>query len=680
MKFGFYPRLALRGIRKNRRMYLPYLLTCIGMVMMVYIINYLKFSDVIAAMRGGRTLQYIMNTGIYIIIFFAALFLFYTNAFLLRRRKKEFGLYNILGMGKLNLTRILVWESIFVAAISLAVGLAGGISLSKLAELGLVNVLRGSVTYTLSISWIGVLSTVKPFLVIFLLLLLNSVRQIWSASSISLLKSENAGEKPPKSNFLLGVLGVVVLGAAYYMAVTIQDPIAAILTFIAAVIMVIAATYLIMIAGSVLFCRILQRNKHYYYKPNHFVSVASMVYRMKRNGAGLASICILATMVLVMLSSTSALFIGGENVIRNRYPRELNIWIRMYENNDMTDEDMAMFRGAIDGVLEQYGAVPENVAAYHSVNTSGLLDSDGTVIVDQSTFNDLDLNTFADVHQIYLIPVEDYNYMMGTDVALAEDEVLIYAPRNTFRGDSFGFAGLRNYRVREILKDCFISPDVAMDIVPALVVIVPDVSAAAQGLVSADGVDLTYRKWYYCFDTSVEAEENIALHDALKEAFRDLQLNGHDTFNYSVESRENERYGFYSLYGGLFYLGVSLSIVFLLATVLIIYYKQVSEGYEDQARFEIMQKVGMTKRNIRKSINSQLLTVFFLPLAGAGLHLAFAFPIVEKLLLMFNLNNHTLFICTTVGSFLIFTVLYCLVYRLTSNVYYQIVSGAKDRE
>lgn len=680
MKLGFYPRLALKGIQKNRRMYLPYILTCIGMVLMVYIMNYLIFSDAIAAVRGGRTIQYIMNTGIYIIIFFAALFLFYTNAFLLRRRKKEFGLYNILGMGKLNLTRILVWESIFVAAISLAVGLAGGISLSKMAELGLVNILGGSVTYTLSISGAGVLNTVKPFLVIFLLLLLNSVRQIWRSSSIALLRSESTGEKPPKSNIILGALGAVILGAAYYMALAIQDPITAILTFVADVIMVIAATYLLMIAGSVLFCRILQKNKRYYYKPNHFVSVASMVYRMKRNGAGLASICILATMVLVMISSTSALFIGGESVLRNRYPRELDIWIRMYENRDMTDEDMTMFRNAIDGVLEKHGAVPENVAAYHSVNTSGFLDSDGTVIVDQSTFNDLDLNTFADVHQIYLIPVEDYNYMMGTDVALAEDEVLIYAPRNTFRGDSFGFAGLRNYRVREILKDCFISPDVAMDIVPALVVIVPDVSAAAQGLVSADGVDLTYRKWYYCFDTSVEDAEDIALHDALKEAFRDLQLNGHDTFNYSVESREDEKNDFYSLYGGLFYLGISLSIVFLFATVLIIYYKQVSEGYEDQARFEIMQKVGMTKRDIRKSINSQLLTVFFLPLAGAGLHLAFAFPIIERLLLLFNLNNHTLFVCTTAGSFLIFTVLYCLMYRLTSNAYYQIVSGAKDRE
>lgn len=679
MKFGFYPRLALRGIQKNRRMYLPYILTCIGMVLMVYIINYLKFSDVIAAVPGGRTIQYIMNTGIYIIIFFAALFLFYTNAFLIRRRKKEFGLYNILGMGKMNLSRLLVWESLFVAVISLAAGLAGGIALSKLAELGLVNVLRGSVTYTLSVSGAGILNTAKPFLVIFLLLLLNSVRQIWFSSSISLLRSENTGEKPPKSNFILGTLGVVILGAAYYMALTIQDPIAAILIFIAAVIMVIAATYLIMIAGSVLFCRILQRNKRYYYKPNHFVSVASMVYRMKRNGAGLASICILATMVLVMISSTSALFIGGESVLRNRYPRELNVWIRMYENRDMTDEDMAMFRDTINGVLGKYGAVPDNVASYHSVNTAGLLNSDGTVIFDQSTINAFDIS-FTDVHQIYLVPVEDYNYMMGTNVVLAEDEVLVYAPRNTFRGDSFGFVGLRKYRVREIVKECFISPDVAMDIVPALVIIVPDVSAAAGGLVSADGTDLTYRKWYYCFDTSVGNSEDIALQSALGEAFRDLQLNGHDTFIVSVESREYERNDFYSLYGGLFYLGIALSIVFLFATVLIIYYKQVSEGYEDQARFEIMQKVGMTKRDIRKSINSQLLTVFFLPLAGAGMHLAFAFPIIEKLLLLFNLNNHTLFVCTTLGSFLIFAVLYGLVYRLTSNAYYQIVSGAKGKE
>lgn len=681
MRLGFYPKLAADGIRKNRRMYLPYILTCTGMVMMTYIINYLKFAEAIAVLPGGATIQTFMNMGVIIITFFATLFLFYTNAFLIKRRKKEFGLYHILGMGKGNLSRVLFWESAFITVISLGFGLLFGMAFSKLVELGFANMMKGQITYSLSVPLKAVIFTVIPYLVIFGLLFLNTLRQIWFSSAISLLRSENAGEKPPKANWFIGILGVVILAAAYYLAVMIQDPIAAIGVFLVAVLMVILATYLIMIAGSVLFCRILQKKKNYYYRPNHFVSVSSMVYRMKRNGAGLASICILATMVLVMLSSTSALFIGGEDVIRNRYPREINTWFRVHENKDLTAEDRSMFETTIDGILKKHGADISDVTKYYSVSVSGMLDG-GTVIYDTDDIDQFNITNFSDVHQIYLVPLEDYNLMMEKQETLASDEVLVYAPRNTFSSDTFGFLGQKQYKVKGVIKDCFLSPDMAMDIVPSLMVIAPDVNEMSQGLVKAvkdtageeSAIQLGYKKWYYCFDTSLSSDEDIALHEEIKEAFRELQLNGYDTFVCSVESREYERQDFYSLYGGLFYLGIILSIVFLFAAVLIIYYKQVSEGYEDQARFEIMQKIGMTKKEIRKSINSQLLTIFFLPLLGAGLHLAFAFPIIEKLLLLFNLNNHTLFVCTTAGSFLVFAVFYSIVYRITSNAYYEIVS------
>lgn len=677
MKFGFYPKLAFDGVRKNKRMYLPYFFACVGMVMMTYIINFLKTSPTISALPGAGVIESIMNLGVFVMAFFSALFLFYTNSFLIRRRKKEFGLYNILGMGKRNIAHILVWETFFVAFGSVALGLLAGMLVSKLAELGMVNMMNGEVSYTLSVSPEGIIFTVIPFSVIFLLLLLNSLRQLWRSSAISLLRSENTGEKPPKGNWLLGLAGFAILGAAYYVALTIQDPISALSLFFAAVIMVIAATYLIMIAGSVLLCRILQKNRRYYYKPNHFVSVSSMAYRMKRNGAGLASICILATMVLVMISSTSALFIGAEDVIYNRYPRQINSWTRFTENESITREDTLPLREVADRVLEQYGAVAQNVADYRTAAIAGLL-NDGDVIFDMDRIDDLSLAVYSDVVQLYLLPLEDYNAMSGRSVTLEPEEALVYTHRIKFDGDTIGFQNAAHYRVREHLADCFLNGDITMDVMPSVVVVVPDVAAATQGLTNSSGKNLVQWKWNYCFDTNLTAEENIALHTALNNAFSELQESG-GSFRFNVESRDFEREDFYSIYGGLFFLGVLLSIVFLFAAVLIIYYKQLSEGYEDQARFGIMQNVGMTKREIRRSINSQLLTVFFLPLLMAGLHLACAFPMIEKLLLLFQMNNRPLFISTTVGSLLVFAVFYAVVYRITSNSYYQIVGGAKEK-
>ena len=299
MKGAFYPKLALDGIRKNKRLYIPYILTCVGMVTMFYIITFLQKSETVGAMRSGSTVQRILSFGIIVIAVFACIFLFYTNSFLMKRRKKEFGLYNILGMGKRNIGIILVWESLIIALFSLAVGLFIGIAISKLAELALVNILNGAVKYSFSISPLAIVMTVAVFGAIFLLLLLNSIRQIRFSNTAALLRSENLGEKPPKGNIFIGIVGILLLGGAYWLAVSIKDPIAAMLMFFIAVIMVILGTYLTMIAGSVSFCRILQKNKKYYYKPSHFVSVSSMAYRMKRNGAGLASVCILATMVLV---------------------------------------------------------------------------------------------------------------------------------------------------------------------------------------------------------------------------------------------------------------------------------------------------------------------------------------------------------------------------------------------
>lgn len=683
MKAGFYPRLAFDGIRKNKRMYLPYILTCIGMVMMYYIIVFLQYNDAILAMRGGETIQGMMELGAWIIAIFACIFLFYTNSFLVRRRKKEFGLYNILGMGKGNIGFILFWEALIISVISLGAGLIAGIVFSKLAELGLVYVISGDVNYSFTVSFSAIAMTGIVFGVIFALLFVNSLCQVKFANAISLLRSENVGEKPPKSNWLVGILGVLMLAVAYVLAVTIQDPVSALLVFFAAVILVILGTYLVMIAGSVMFCRILQRNKKYYYKANHFVSVSSMVYRMKRNGAGLASICILATMVLVMISSTTSLYAGEEDSINARYPRELNSTFQMNDMEEMKREHIGVIRDEMVRIAESFGADPADIHEYRSASVSGYLDN-GTIETDETKLTQFDLNTYSNIYQIFIIPIEDYNALMGTNETLEDDEALLYFYRQgyEYEEDILSFRGGRSFRIKKTVEDFAGSGDAAAVIVPTIAVFVPDLAAALEGIgeqMDVNGNPATVLKWCFNFDTGLGQEEQDALCTALRDTFRTPEA--HEAYGYdtvTVSGREMERKDFYSIFGSLFYLGIVLSMVFILAAVLIIYYKQISEGYEDQVRFEIMQKVGMMKREIRKSINSQLLTVFFLPLVGAGMHLTFAFPLIRKLLLLFNLNNVVLFAVTTAVSFLVFALFYALVYRITSNAYYNIVSGARD--
>lgn len=682
MKAGLYPKLALDGIRKNKRLYVPYILTCIGMVTMYYIIVFLTYSQAVHDLPyGSITTSETLGLGGWVIAIFSCIFLFYTNSFLIRRRKKEFGLYNILGMSRRNLSMIVFWETIIVGAVSLILGMFSGILLSKLAELGLVYILKGNVSYRFEISPDAAVRTVFVFTVIFILLLLNSVRQIRFSTAINLLKSENVGEKPPRANWFFGIIGIALLSGAYYIAIVTTNPISALLLFFVAVGMVIMGTYLIMIAGSVMFCRILQKAKGYYYRPNHFVSVSSMVYRMKRNGAGLASICILATMVLVMISSTTSLYFGIEDSLYSRYPREINTRFTMRDISGLSDEHVAVFRDEINSVCEENGVTPQNISEFRVAATAGIL-RNGEANLDVSRFSSLDSTVLAEgLFEFYFVPLDDYNRIMGTRETLEDGEAMIYLFRGEYEGDTISFINGQSFDIVKRANTFAIDGETAMSIMPTMYIFVPDLEKAVEGLdglANYLGEPMLTRRWVYNFDTGVSGEEQNRL---VYEIWQHMKEMDNETYNYrgrGVDGRESNRQDFLALYGGLFYLGIMLSIVFIFAAVLIIYYKQISEGYEDQARFEIMQKVGMTKREIRKSINSQLLTVFFLPLVFAGLHLTFAFPIIRRILLMFNLNNALLFAAATTICFVIFALLYTLIYRITSNAYYNIVSGAKE--
>lgn len=538
---SLYTRLAWDGIRKNGRLYLPYILTCVGMVTMYYMMSELCDSDLLRYMKGGGASHIILGLGSWVIAVFSALFLYYTYSFLIRRRQKEFGLYHVLGLGKRHIALLCVIETAMTAVIALAAGLAIGVGLSFAVELGLRSTMETEMAFTFSVNRSVVLQTVLVYLAIFALTLLSTLVKVGRGTAMSLLHSESYGEKPPKGNLFVAILGAVLLAAAYVMAVSIQEPLKALALFFVAVILVILATYLLFIAGSVALCRMLQKNRDYYYQPRHFVSVSSMAYRMKRNGAGLASICILATMVLVMLSSSACLYFGAEDSLNATYPNELELTV-------WAEDDAALPR--LEKALTEAGA-PYGVNVWEK----GTVTRDGEII------------------------------------------------------------------------------------------------------------------WSAAFDTGLPQEQQLALSHDIGEA---LQGTG-GAWGYSYTSRAEAADDFYGTYGSLFFIGIVLSVMFVCAAVLIIYYKQLCEGYEDQPRFAIMQKVGMTAADIRRSVNSQLLTVFFLPLAGAALHMAFAFPMIRRMLLIFELHNTGLFVATVLISFAVLAAVYTLVYKATSNAYYRIV-------
>ncbi len=679
MKKGFYSKLAWTGIRRNKKLYTPYILTCIGMVMMFYIVSFLSISDILNSMPGGDTMQMMLGFGCGVIGVFALIFLFYTNSFLVRRRKKEFGLYNILGMGKWNLARVLLWESLIIAGISLAIGLFFGIVFSKFAELAMINILSAEITFSLTIAPQAIIQTLALFAGIFLLILLNTLRQIHLTNPIELLHSENVGEKPPKANWFFALAGVVILGGAYYLAVSIEDPIMAMLWFFVAVIMVIVATYLLFISGSVAVCRILQKKKNYYYKANHFVSVSSMAYRMKRNGAGLASICILCTMVLVMVSSTVCLYIGTEDSLRAYYPRNICLDTQASKISTIDSETTEKIRELSDQVLLENGQEGKNTLDYRVAEFPGYI-SDGVVQTDQSSVPTFQLSTYSDVWQVFVISLDDYNRLMGQQETLRDDEVLIYTTiENGYTEETIAIDNAKPMKVKKAVTHFTDNGIDAVETVPSLYIFVPDFEQYLAPLMDAtddNGNPAIELHWFYGFDLECDDEIQIQIYRQIQNGLGQLSFSSEDdSFVIQCESVANERQVFYGLYGGLFFLGILLGVVFIFAAVLIIYYKQISEGYEDQSRFEIMQKVGMTQKDIRKSINSQVLTVFFLPLIAAGIHLCFAFPLISKLLTLFNLTNLHLLILTTIACYLIFTLFYMLVYKITSKAYYSIVSG-----
>lgn len=662
MKGLFYFRLAAVNIRKNGRVYLPYLLTCILTIAMYYIMKSLSLNEGLHSVHAAVSTTLML--GSIVIAIFAFIFLFYTNSFLMKNRKKEFGLYQILGMEKRHLSRVIACESLYVALLSFVGGLGVGMLLDKLMYLTIAKIIRVEVSLNYYISVDSIRYTLVLFTVLFVLILLNSLRTVSFSKPIELLKGGNAGEKEPKVKWLAALLGIICLGGGYYLAVTIENPVDALVLFFVAVILVIAGTYLLFMAGSIALLKLLKKNKRYYYRPNHFIGVSGMIYRMKQNAAGLANICILSTMVLVMVSSTSALMIGMEDVLYERYPYEFTV--RCYDGEDESNAERAL--KAIYDRLEADGIARTDEILYTNFEITAAMGEDQSLTL----ITENDVTPTERIRILSFITAEDYGKFIGRRIELGEKEILLYERGKPIKGDEFSLTG-EKYRVRERI-DSFVHPsDLDAYIFSVYGVVVRD-KAELDAIFARQseyyGGNASVLCHYLQFNTPLSSEEQLALRETLRSTYFSLEERG----GYCrIDCREYERGDMYSLYGSFFFLGIFLGLLFTMATVLIIYYKQISEGYDDKERFEIMQKVGMSAAEVKRTIGSQVLTVFFLPLLTAGIHIVFAFPMISRILTLFQLTDTALYILCTVGCFLIFTLIYALIYSFTARAYYKIV-------
>ncbi len=651
----FYARLARTNIYKNRKMYLPYILACIGTITMFYIMHFITGNPGILEISGGDSLKAILNFGTIITGIFSCILLFYTNGFLIKQRKKEIGLFNILGMEKKHIAKVMLWEVTFIASISIVAGLVSGVVISKLMFLLLQSILHFQVPLTYIISKQSIWITAILFFCIFILTFLNNVRHIHLAKPIELLKGSQAGEKEPKTRWLLVCIGIVSLGIGYYIALSTETPLAALDQLFLAVLLVIIGTYAMFIAGTIALLKLLRKNKKFYYQTKHFISVSGMIYRMKQNAVGLASICILSTMVLVTLSTTISLYVGMENLLANRFPKNISVSVENF-----SEEKSHVFKEIVADEVDRLQINIENPVQYRLLSFAAIKKGNRFLIDKEN------MASASELSIITVIPLEDYNQMMNRTLVLEEDEVLLFTYRGETITDTLILEG-RELRIKEELNELPVDGIASALATNTYYLIVKDVETA-KALYPSEFGEINHLSFYYGFDTDSEAEKEVLLIKALSRSLHEAGINGY------IEGLEESRESFYSLYGGFFFLGIFLGTLFLMATVLIIYYKQISEGYDDKKRFEIMQKVGLTKDEIKQAIKSQVLIVFFLPLLMAIIHIAFGFNIFTKLLELFNLTDVGLFAICTLATILVFAIVYAIVYLVTAKEYYKIVS------
>lgn len=671
MRRGLFGKLAVQNIRNNRSTYIPYMLTCIFCIAMMYMMEFLRDCPTLEkAVPQASEVRLIVGTGEVVVGIFCVIFLIYSNSFLMKRRQKEIGLYNILGLEKGHIGKVMFLETIMTSLLSLAAGIGFGILGSKLSLLLLFRFLHVPAVLGFYVSITGILFCIAGFGGIFLVILALNLTRVRMNNPVELLKGGNTGEREPRAKWLMAFLGVICLGVGYYLAVTTESPIQAIFIFLLAVILVMAGTYLLFTAGSIVVLKVLRWNKKFYYKTKNFTAVSGMLYRMKQNAVGLASICILSTGVLLMISSTVCLNSGLDDIMNKRCPADVNV---LYRGNSY--EDLEKMREKLLGKIEKQ-------VSYEKINTEIAFSSTLVGSEDGSwKFANVDGSSLmampASLETLTVVPQEEYARVTGEEISLAPGEVLAYQNGKT-DGETLEIHN-KVYQVKEWLKnyqyvgDNFSSMDSLKLVVNdedffALFLQQEEVYQSAMSLMELE-TDV-----YLSGSEEEKYASAIKVSDLASELLDSEKAAGTIEVGMNYSTIKQELYNsFYSMFGGILFLGIFLGLLFLMGAAMIIYYKQVSEGYEDKERFEIMQKVGMTHKEVKSSIHRQILMVFFLPLGMAALHIAMAFPMVKRLLALFSMTNSGLFARCTVVTLLVFALVYGVIYGLTAKVYYKIV-------
>lgn len=702
----FYPKLAAQNLHKNRQFYLPYILTVLGTAAAFYILAALANTKPTSAQTRYYYLSVYMSIGLVVVGLFSVIFLFYTNSFLMKRRGKELGLYNVLGMGKRNIAAMLGFETLYVALIGIVGGIALGTLLQKLMTMLVTKLMGGmDVKFPFQLSPAAMALTAILFGAILLLTLLVNLGRVAKLRPVELMRSGSSAEREPKTRWLLALLGVGCLGAGYWIAVAVKSAMEALGLYFVAVLLVIIGTYCLFTAVSIAVLKLLRSNKRYYYQTGHFIGVSGMLYRMKRNAVGLANICVLSTMVLVMVSGTLSLYLGTEGSINVRYPADINVNIR-YDAELEPGQKRFDGEKTLERLVDACGRLGVPATGAKAVSSLCF-----TAQWTGSCFQTVSVNdrydTYSNSTMLVFIPAGDYETMTGKHVDLNENEVLAAGKMPKELSDTL----MLDFRERETAEPVGIKyfkvagtdaefeglPQYKVYIATIYYFIVPD-DAALDGLWTlqekAYGERGSSIEWYAYLDTGASAEENLRICGYGEEdnagQYYTTDMSGEGLNNpdfvgiaaesdvghwdiYTAEPRDSQKGEMIAMNGGFFFLGMFLGVLFIMATVLIIYYKQVSEGYEDRARFQIMQQVGLQKSEIRRSVNHQLLIVFFAPLLVAAVHVAFDFRLIRMLLTFFQQNDVMLILRCSLGTFGAFALLYLIVYRVTARAYYKIV-------
>ena len=665
-----YFKLAKTNLSNNKPFYIPYIISSIITVAMLYMMSFLSDNKGLNKIMGADSLATIFRLGVGIIVIFSYIFLFYTNSFIIKRRKKEIGVYNILGMEKRHLSKVLFVETIYSAIISLC-GIIVGIAFSKFILMVLYGIIGIHKTVEFFVNIHGIILCVVSFGILFLLTFLYNFMQIKLANPIELLRGTNVGEREPKTKIFMTIVGVVCLAIAYYIAITTENPLNVLTLFFVAVLLVIIGTFALFTAGSIALLKLLRNNKKFYYNKRHFMAVSGMLYRMKQNAAGLASICILSTMVLVVISTTVSMYVGIQDELMARYPNDVCVTV---DYNSVIDKSSEIEKAIFD---EIDSAEVKNKKAFSYLSVFVGQKGDGFT-------TDKEHLSYQNSYLFYILSKDDFikidNSFKDKIGNISKGEAVVVLNKKYDKKDIKIFG--KNYKVNKSFEHTEDNDLYVISTLNGLGYIILDNDESVQELYDVQekmlgkGANYYTNKIRFDFKSGNKKQKAAAykkIDNAVKKYFKENKNDKKEISSYWVESRQENEQNFYLLYGGLFFLGIFLGTMFLMVTVMIIFYKQITEGYDDRERYQILEKVGMSSREVKDTIKSQIRIVFVLPIFAAAVHVTAAFPMVNRILKMLNLNNEKLFAGCLAATIIVFAVIYYLVFKVTSRAYYKIV-------